>query len=113
MSLRLLIAITLLAVLPIGAAPTPGGKPEKAAELLESVNYLADAGHCFVVLGVARDIVEAQVASAQKMLAEEQAAMERAGRNEPVTVSATQAPQADKIGSTMHVNTCASSSSSM
>ena len=88
-------------------------KPEKAAELLESVNYLSDAGHCFVVLGVARDIVEAQVASAQKTLAEEQGAMERAGKNEPVTVSAHKRRRRTRIGWTMHVNTSASSSSLM
>ena len=53
-------------------------KPEKAAELLEAANYLSDAGPCFIILGIARDIVEAQVAHAHKLVAEEQAAMKRA-----------------------------------
>ena len=52
-------------------------KPEKAAELLEAANYLSDAGPCFIILGIAREIVEAQVANAHKVVAEEQAAMKR------------------------------------
>ncbi len=52
-------------------------KPDKAAELLEAVNYLNDAGPCFVILGIARDIVEAQVASAHELVAKEQAALRR------------------------------------
>lgn len=55
-------------------------RPEKAAELLEGVNYLCDAGPCFVILGMAREIVEAQIASAHKALAQEQAALRRAER---------------------------------
>ena len=52
--------------------------PAKAAELLECVNYLCEAGPCFVILGTDRRIVEAQIASAHKALAEEQAAIRRA-----------------------------------
>ncbi|HET8747288.1 MAG TPA: P-loop NTPase fold protein [Ramlibacter sp.] len=52
--------------------------PPKAAELLECVNYLCEAGPCFVILGTDRRIVEAQIASAHKALAEEQAAIRRA-----------------------------------
>ncbi len=52
-------------------------KPDKAAELLEAANYLSDAGPCFIILGIAREIVEAQVSNAHKVVAEEQAAMQR------------------------------------
>jgi photosystem II stability/assembly factor-like uncharacterized protein len=37
-------------------------EPAKTAEMLEAVNYLADSGACFVVLGMAREVVEAQLA---------------------------------------------------
>lgn len=53
-------------------------KPEKAAELLEALNYLLEKDPCFVVLGMAREVVEAQVALAHKALAEEDAALGRA-----------------------------------
>ncbi|MBC5785800.1 hypothetical protein H8N03_22865 [Ramlibacter sp. USB13] len=57
-------------------------EPQKAAELLEAVNYLCESGRCFVVLGMARELVEAQIASAHKTLAEEQAVLERARRED-------------------------------
>lgn len=63
-------------------------KPEKAAELLEAANYLSDAGPCFIILGMAREIVQAQVASAHRVVAEEQAAMARALRKEVLTKDA-------------------------
>lgn len=53
-------------------------QPEKAAELLEALNYLLEKDPCFVVLGMAREVVEAQVALAHKALAEEDAALGRA-----------------------------------
>ena len=36
--------------------------PDKTAEMLEAINYLVNSGPCFVVVGMARDIVEAQLA---------------------------------------------------
>ncbi|MDK9725053.1 MAG: YCF48-related protein [Sterolibacteriaceae bacterium MAG5] len=42
---------------------------KKCAEMLEAVNYLADAGKCFVVLGIAKEIVEAQLGEAFKDIA--------------------------------------------
>jgi photosystem II stability/assembly factor-like uncharacterized protein len=75
-------------------------KPEKAAELLEAVNYLCDAGPCFVILGVAREIVEAQVANAHKVVAQEQAAMGRVRlqteATEPVNLDADRLQYAQK-----------------
>lgn len=56
--------------------------PDKSAELLEAANYLCDAGPCFIILGMAREIVEAQVANAHKVVAEEQAAMQRVRRGQ-------------------------------
>ncbi|MDT9001793.1 YCF48-related protein [Paucibacter sp. APW11] len=44
-------------------------EPAKAAELLEAINYLMDSGRCFVVLGLARDVVEAQLGESFKDLA--------------------------------------------
>ena len=67
-------------------------KPEKAAELLEAANYLSDAGPCFLILGVARDIVEAQVANAHKVVAEEQAAMKRVRDGATVAAPANSDP---------------------
>lgn len=68
-------------------------EPQKAAELLEAVNYLCESGRCFVILGMARELVEAQIASAHKTLAEEQAVLERArGTDEPVSKDDAQAP---------------------
>ena len=49
----------------------------KAAETLEAINYLTDAGGCFVVLGIAREIVEAQLGEAYASLAKQVAAFER------------------------------------
>lgn len=46
----------------------------KAAEMLEAVNYLSDAGKCFLVLGMAKGIVEAQLGDAYKDIAERHAA---------------------------------------
>ncbi|RYH64183.1 MAG: hypothetical protein EON54_06825 [Alcaligenaceae bacterium] len=45
----------------------------KCAEMLEAVNYLVDSGRCFVVLGISRDIVEAQLGDAYSGLAEKKA----------------------------------------
>jgi HAMP domain-containing protein len=45
-------------------------EPCKTAEMLEAVNYLVDSGPCFVVLGLARDVVEAQLAHHYKELAD-------------------------------------------
>ncbi|HNA30929.1 MAG TPA: P-loop NTPase fold protein, partial [Thiobacillaceae bacterium] len=44
--------------------------PEHAMATLETVNYLVSNGPCIVVLGIARDIVEAQVAEQVGALAE-------------------------------------------
>ncbi len=38
--------------------------PERALLMLEAVNYLTTNGECFVVLGVAREVLEAQLAQA-------------------------------------------------
>lgn len=46
----------------------------KAAEMLEAANYLSDAGKCFLVLGMAKGIVEAQLGDAYKDIAERHAA---------------------------------------
>lgn len=46
----------------------------KSAEMLEAVNYLVEAGKCFVVLGIASEIVEAQLGDAYKDIAERHAA---------------------------------------
>ncbi|WP_326540911.1 YCF48-related protein [Pseudorhodoferax sp.] len=45
-------------------------EPAKAAEMLEAVNYIVDAGDCHVVLGMAREIVEAQLGEAYGGLAQ-------------------------------------------
>ncbi len=50
---------------------------KKSAETLEAVNYLNDAGTCFVVLGIAREIVEAQLGEAYASLADQVAALEQ------------------------------------
>lgn len=73
-------------------------KPEKAAELLEAANYLSDAGPCFIILGISREIVEAQVANAHKVVAEEQAAMQRVRKGEVLAKDAKQAQDdADRL----------------
>ena len=53
-------------------------KPAKSAEMLEAVNYLTDSGLCFVVLGMARAIVEAQLGETYGTLADRAAEFERA-----------------------------------
>jgi KAP family P-loop domain len=45
-------------------------EPAKAAEVLEAVNYLVGSGACFVVLGLAREVVEAQLVQQFEKLAE-------------------------------------------
>jgi photosystem II stability/assembly factor-like uncharacterized protein len=45
-------------------------EPAKTAEMLEAVNYLVDSGECFVVLGMARNVVEAQLAHHYRDLAD-------------------------------------------
>jgi photosystem II stability/assembly factor-like uncharacterized protein len=45
-------------------------EPAKTAEMLEAVNYLVDSGECFVVLGMARNVVEAQLAHHYRELAD-------------------------------------------
>ncbi|PND36313.1 hypothetical protein C1O66_21665 [Paucibacter aquatile] len=45
-------------------------EPAKAAEMLEAVNYLSDAGPCFIVLGMAMEVVEAQLGETYKDLAQ-------------------------------------------
>ena len=73
-------------------------EPKKAAELLEAANYLSDAGPCFIILGIAREIVEAQVANAHKVVAEEQAAMQRVRKGEVLTKDAKEAQDdADRL----------------
>lgn len=57
-------------------------EPAKAAEMLEAVNYLSDAGPCFVVLGIASEIVEAQLGEAYKDLAERNRAFEQVRKAE-------------------------------
>ncbi len=42
---------------------------DKAVEMLEAINYLSSNGKCYIVLGMAREIVEAQVGEAYKTLA--------------------------------------------
>jgi photosystem II stability/assembly factor-like uncharacterized protein len=42
---------------------------DKSAEMLEAINYLCDSGKCFVVMGIAREIVEAQLGQAYKDIA--------------------------------------------
>ena len=44
--------------------------PAKTAEMLEAVNYLVNSGPCIIVLGMARDVVEAQLAFQYKDLAD-------------------------------------------
>src|SRR5262249_34114604 len=47
-------------------------EPAKAAEMLEAINYLVNSGgRCFVVLGMAREVVEAQLALHYRDLAGE------------------------------------------
>lgn len=48
-------------------------EPEKTAEMLEAVNFLSNSGECFIVLGMARDVVEAQLALNYKDLATQHA----------------------------------------
>ncbi len=45
-------------------------EPDKTAEMLEAVNYLVNSGRCFIVLGMARNVVEAQLAHHYKDLAD-------------------------------------------
>lgn len=68
-------------------------EPKKAAELLEAVNYLCDSGECFVILGMARELVEAQVAQAHHDMAMEQAALARERRASDETASPSGAGQ--------------------
>lgn len=46
----------------------------KAAEMLEAANYLMSAGRCFVVIGLDKDVVEAQLGETHKNIAERLAA---------------------------------------
>lgn len=48
-------------------------EPKKTAEMLEAVNFLSNSGECFIVLGMARDVVEAQLALHYKDLATQHA----------------------------------------
>lgn len=48
-----------------------------SAEVLEAVNFLTDSGQCFVVLGISRDIVEAQLGDAYGTLAQRTAEFEQ------------------------------------
>ncbi|HWO10185.1 MAG TPA: P-loop NTPase fold protein, partial [Polyangiaceae bacterium] len=45
-------------------------EPPKTAAILEGINYLVSSGRCFVILGIARDVVEAQLAHHYKELAD-------------------------------------------
>jgi photosystem II stability/assembly factor-like uncharacterized protein len=61
--------------------------PEKAVQMLEATNYLADAGRCVIVLGLADDVVVAQVANEFAAVAKQQAAIRQQsaeGAEEPV-----------------------------
>ena len=44
--------------------------PIKAAEMLEAINYLVNSGPCFVILGIAREVVEAQLMTHYAALAD-------------------------------------------
>ena len=57
-------------------------EPAKAAEMLEAINYLSDAGECFVVMGISREIVEAQLGAAYSELADRSQAFDLARRVE-------------------------------
>lgn len=67
-----------------------------SAEVLEAVNYLTDSGQCFVVLGISRDIVEAQLGDAYDSLAQRTAEFERVRIEQPAvdTGNATTGGQA-------------------
>jgi hypothetical protein len=60
-------------------------EPGKTAEMLEAVNYLVDSGPCFVVLGMERDVVEAQLAYHYKDLADARRALRRVDSDEEST----------------------------
>lgn len=50
--------------------------PANAAEMLEACNYLIEAGQCFVIFGMAREVVEAQLADHFAGVADQAAEME-------------------------------------
>jgi len=62
-------------------------EPGKIAEMLEAVNYLVDSGPCFVVLGMARDVVEAQLADHYKNIADARRALRRVDSPEESTLA--------------------------
>jgi hypothetical protein len=68
-------------------------EPGKTAEMLEAINYLVNSGPCFVVVGMARDIVEAQLAIHFNRVADVHKGAE-AGQNKP-GAPAQQAPADD------------------
>lgn len=51
-------------------------EPAKSCEMLEAVNFLSDAGACFIVLGIAPEVIEAQLGEAYGGLADRVASFE-------------------------------------
>lgn len=64
-------------------------EPAKSAEVLEAVNYLVSNGKCFVVLGMARQIVESQLALVHEKIADQYAKVKSAslGINVPINLA--------------------------
>ena len=60
--------------------------------MLEAVNYLVDSGPCFVVLGMERDVVEAQLAYHYKDLADARRALRRVDSDEESTPARLENP---------------------
>ncbi|WP_085316683.1 YCF48-related protein [Derxia lacustris] len=66
--------------------------PDTCAEVLEAVNFLVTSGNCFVVLGVAREIVEAQLGKHFTDLATLLPELESARRGEVPAADSPPAP---------------------